>query len=73
MPKEKTKDNLLRIRQLLRDAQDEIEEALLDYENEDETDNDTGYGFVGSDGIERVSDEENLEADEDVDQYDYLQ
>ena len=68
MPKENVRKHLLKAKDLMRSAQDEIDEALseLEYEDEEETqDNDTGYGFVGKDGIERVSDEENWEAEDE--------
>lgn len=68
MPKENVRKHLLKARDLVKSARDEIEEALAELEDDDEEEpcnNDTGYGFIGKDGIERVSDEENYEAEDD--------
>ena len=69
MPKENVRKHLLKAKDLMKSAQDEIDEALseLEYDDEEETqeDNDTGFGFIGKDGIERVSEEENWEAEDE--------
>lgn len=69
MPKENVRKHLLKAKDLMKSAQDEIDEALseLEYDDDEETqeDNDTGFGFIGKDGIERVSEEENWEAEDE--------
>lgn len=67
--KENHTKNMKKMRESLKDARSRIDEALryLDEDDSEEYDNDTGYGFIGEDGIERVSDEENYEALEEDD------
>lgn len=68
--KENHTKNMKKMRESLKDARSRIDEALryLDEDDSEEYDNDTGYGYIGKDGIERVSDEENYEAlEEDED------
>lgn len=69
MPKENVRKHLLKAKDLMKSAQDEIDEALseLEYDDDEETqeNNDTGFGFIGKDGIERVSEEENYEAEDE--------
>lgn len=67
--KENHTKNMKKMRESLKDARSRIDEALryLDEDDSEEYDNDTGYGYIGKDGIERVSDEENYEALEEDD------
>lgn len=67
MPKENAKKRLLKAKELLKSARDEIDEALREMDDEEFESGivDTGFGFVGSDGIERATDSEEYDDDKD--------
>lgn len=66
MPKENARKHLIKAKEMLKSAREEIDEALreLDEDEFDDGVKDTGFGFIGSDGIERATDSEEYEDDD---------
>lgn len=68
MPKENVRRRLLKAKDLLKSAREEIDEALREIDEDDDQEPSlkyTGYGYVGTDGTERVNDSEEYDEDED--------
>lgn len=68
MPKENVRKRLLKAKDLLKSAREEIDEALREIDEDDDKESSlkyTGYGYVGTDGTERVNDSEEYDEDED--------